>query len=355
MTSRNPAPVLAEKANLYGLDRQQLAAFLERFGARPFHARQIFRWLYARRTFDIASWTDLGRGLREEIARNAVADPGSLGAGATAADGTVKYRARLAQGGSVECVFMVQSRRVTLCLSSQVGCALDCDFCLTGKMGFDRHLSAGEIAGQVALIQYERGLIDPFNVVFMGMGEPLHNYSAVTAAIRLLTDPAGFALARRRITLSTAGLAPAIERLAGEVVRPRLAVSLNATTDELRDRLMPINRRYPIPRLLEACRRFTETGREPVTFEYVLLAGVNDSGEDLARLASIAKDARAKLNLIPFNPVPGRLAYRPPAKEQVLRIRERLRDQGVPVSVRWSRGADARAACGQLALLPSET
>jgi 23S rRNA (adenine2503-C2)-methyltransferase len=351
MASRNQAHRRGHSPNLYGLDRRELAGFLEPFGAPPFHAAQIYRWLYARASTDPGNWTDLPRSLRDAIAGVARADPGSLEESTQAADGTVKYLTRLPAGGSVECVYMRQSGRATLCISSQVGCALDCDFCLTGKMGFRRQLAPGEIAGQVSLLRQAHGLTErPFNLVFMGMGEPLHNYAAVTAAIRLLTDAEGFALSRQRITVSTAGLAPAIEKLATETVRPRLAVSLNATTDEVRDRLMPVNRKYPLARLLEACERFTEITGERVTFEYVLLHGINDSNEDVRRLTAIVRGARSKLNLIPFNPVPGQLAYSPPARERVLRIRERLLEQRVPVSVRWSRGAEARAACGQLAL-----
>jgi 23S rRNA (adenine2503-C2)-methyltransferase len=188
----------------------------------------------------------------------------------------------------------------------------------------------------------------------MGMGEPLHNYDSLVRALGLLVDPQAFHLSRRRITVSTAGLAPRIEQLAREPVRPRLAVSLNATTDELRDRLMPINRAYPIARLLEACRTFARESGERITFEYVLLGGVNDRPADLARLASLVKSVPAKLNLIPFNPVPGRLSHRRPERPAVAAIRERLAALGVRVTVRWSRGVEARAACGQLALLPED-
>jgi 23S rRNA (adenine2503-C2)-methyltransferase len=248
---------------------------------------------------------------------------------------------------------MVQRERITLCLSSQVGCALDCDFCLTARMGFVRHLTAGEIVGQVAAIREERAIGErPFNVVFMGMGEPLHNYDAVLAAFRLLIDPDGFALGKRRITISTSGLAPAIERLAGEPERPRLAVSLNASDDKVRDRLMPVNKRYPIARLLEACRKFAAATGEHFTFEYVVLAGLNDTDADVARLARLLRSNPAKLNLIPFNEVPGWLPYHAPETARIVAIRDRLLEAGLPVSIRWSRGAEARAACGQLALLP---
>jgi 23S rRNA (adenine2503-C2)-methyltransferase len=348
-------------ANLYGMDREGLSRALEGHGARPFHGRQVYRWLYSRRAYAPESWTDLPRPLRQAVATEAVVDPGRILHRTVAGDGTVKALVGLADGKAVEAVSMEQRGRRTFCLSSQVGCALACDFCLTGRMGLKRHLSPGEIVGQLALLLDELG--DPgehdgpdarYNVVFMGMGEPLHNYEGVLAAFRLLTDPDGFALSRRRITVSTSGLVPAIERLAGEPERPRLAVSLNATTDAVRDRLMPINRRYPLDRLLAACRRFLETTGERFTFEYVLLAGVNDHDADVRRLQALLRRVPAKVNLIPFNPVPGLLDYRPPSRERVLELRDRLLQAGLPASIRWSRGAEARAACGQLALLPGD-
>ncbi len=308
--------------------------------------------MYHRDVLAPGRWTDLPLALRARLEEDATVDAGTLGRRTGAEDETIKYRTGLAAGGEVESVYMRQSDRVTLCVSSQVGCALDCDFCLTGKMGFTRHLTPGEIVGQVALIRRDRALDGPFNIVFMGMGEPLHNYDAVQAALRLLVDPEGFGMSRKRITVSTSGMAPAIERLADEPVRPRLAVSLNATTDEVRNRLMPINRKYPIARLVEACRRFQEKGRDRFTFEYVLLGGVNDTDDDVRRLGQIVTSVPSKLNLIPFNPVPGWLSYQPPPRHRVLEIRDALLRAGVPASIRWSRGGQARAACGQLALLP---
>jgi len=342
----------AERPNLFGLDRAGLAAFLEPLGARRFHADQVYRWLYKRRELAPSGWTDLPTALRETIAAGADVEPGELADRAEAADGTIKYRVRLPGGEAVEAVYMRQSGRVTLCLSSQVGCALACDFCLTARMGLKRHLTPGEIVGQVARIQEDRDLGEgPFSVVFMGMGEPLHNYDGVTAALRLLTDPAAFGLSRQRITVSTSGLAPAIERLAEEPVRPRLAVSLNATTDEVRDKLMPVNRRYPIARLVEACAAYASATRKRFTFEYVLLEGVNDTPDDVGRLTRIVRRLPAKVNVIPFNAVPEWLPYRSPPRERILAFRDALLANDVPVSIRWSRGAEARAACGQLALL----
>ena len=340
------------RTNLYGLDREGLAERLARYAVPGFHAGQVYRWLYQRDAWSPEEWTDLPQSLRARLLEDTRTDPGKLGARTGADDETVKYRTELAGGGTVETVFMRQSGRVTLCLSSQVGCALDCDFCLTGKMGFKRHLKAGEIVGQVALIRKDQGLDGSFNIVFMGMGEPLHNYDATIGAVRLLCDPEGFGLSRRRVTVSTVGLAPAIEKLAEEPLRPRLAVSLNATTDEVRAKIMPITKKYGIERLLAACTHFGERTGEAFTLEYVLLSGINDSEDDARRLRGIARRMRAKINLIPFNPVPGWLAYRPPSRQRIEAIRDGLLDSGARVSIRWSRGAQARAACGQLALLP---
>jgi 23S rRNA (adenine2503-C2)-methyltransferase len=340
------------RPNLYGLDRKALEAWIAHHGAPPFHGRQIYHWIYQRGVLDIQGWTDLPATLRDLLAQEATVDPGTVVDRREASDGTVKFEVGLSDGLSVEAVHMEQSDRVTLCISSQVGCALACDFCLTGKMGLRRHLTPGEILGQVTLIRLERGLTDqPFNIVFMGMGEPLHNYDAVLAAYRVLTDAAAFGLSRKRVTVSTSGLVPAIERLADETAGPRLAVSLNATTDEVRDRIMPINRKYPIAKLLEACRHYARTTGNRFTLEYVLLSGINDSESDVARLARIVRGLPAKLNLIPFNAVEGLLDYRSTARKRVVWIRDRLLEDRVPVSIRWSRGADARAACGQLALL----
>jgi 23S rRNA (adenine2503-C2)-methyltransferase len=244
--------------------------------------------------------------------------------------------------------------RLTLCVSSQAGCAMGCTFCATARLGLVRNLTPAEIVGQVAAGIALAAPESLTSLVFMGMGEPLHNYDGVLAAFRLLTDREGFALSRRRITISTAGLAPAIERLAEEPDPPHLAVSLNATTDAQRTRLMPINKRYPIERLLAACRRFVEAAGERFTFEYVLLSGVNDSDDDVRRLTALLRRVPAKVNLIPFNAVPGKLPYLPPTRERVLAIRDRLLAAHLPASIRWSRGAEARAACGQLAVLEGE-
>ena len=342
--------------NLYGLDQQALSEAMERFEAPRFHGKQIHRWLYHRQVWEPEAWTDLPVALRRRLGSEARVDPGRIVDRAVAADGTVKFRTRLPGGGDVETVYMPYEDRVTLCISSQVGCALDCKFCLTGKMGFDRHLTMGEIVGQVALAIRDQGPFDvPMNIVFMGMGEPLHNYDGVLAAFRLLNDPGGFGMSRQRITVSTSGLVPAIERLAEEPRRPRLAVSLNASNDAVRDRIMPVNRKYPIARLLEACRTYSRRTGDRFTLEYVLLAGINDHDDDIDRLAGLTRPLACKVNLIPFNAVEGWLPYRPPDRPRVLEWRDRLLAKDVAVSVRWSRGSDSRAACGQLAVLPGES
>jgi 23S rRNA (adenine2503-C2)-methyltransferase len=338
--------------NLFGLDRAGLETLFRERGKPRFHGAQAYRWMYARRVLDPRLWTDLPKPLREALASETRVERGTIEGRAEAADGTVKYRIALPGGGTVESVFMVQRERVTMCISSQVGCALACDFCLTGKMGLTRHLTPGEIVGQVTLLQDDRSLGDtPFNLVFMGMGEPLHNYDGVLGAFRILTDPDGLGMSRRRITVSTSGLVPEIERLSREPARPRLAVSLNATTDAIRERLMPVNKRWPIASLLAACRAYAKTTGEPFTLEYVLLEGVNDSDADVARLEKLLRANPAKLNLIPFNAVPEWLDYKPPSRERITAIRDRLLSKDLRVSIRWSRGADARAACGQLAIL----
>ena len=318
-------------------------------GARAFHGRQVFRWMYSCRELDPERWTDLPAALRAELSAHARLSIGRIAHRTESRDGTVKYLIEPSAGGAVESVLMVRRDRVTLCLSSQVGCALGCDFCLTARMRWIRDLTPGEILGQVVLIQNDRALGERrFNVVFMGMGEPLHNYDAVMSAVRTLTDPAGFGLSRRRITVSTAGLAPAIERMAAEPLRPRLAVSLNATSDEVRDRIMPINRKYPLGKLLEACRRFRERTGDSLSFEYVLLDGVNDTDEDVERLLRILRRHPAKLNLIPFNSFPGS-PFRCSSQQTMDAFWQTLNAAGIVTTFRRPRGDDIAAACGQLA------
>ncbi len=347
----------AQRRPILGLDHDALGDLIAGIGERPFRARQIYGWIYARRARGFEAMTDLPEALRRRLAASWHLGRPEIARVQDASDGTRKYLLALDRGGAVESVFMPEARRITLCISSQIGCALDCRFCFTARMGLARHLDAGEIVSQVMLLSEDnrdRMADRPMNIVMMGMGEALHNYDASLRAVRLLADPEGLGVPRRRIILSTAGLAPAIRRLAAEPVRPRLAVSLNATTDETRSRLMPINRRHPLADLLDACAAFPLAPRERITFEYVLLEGINDAAEDPARLASLVRRhrLRAKVNLIPYNGGESP-DFREPATDVVRRFRDALIALGVPASVRRNRGRDIQAACGQLLLAPT--
>ncbi len=263
-------------------------------------------------------------------------------------DGTTKLLLQLADGRQIESVFIPDTPSQTFCISTQVGCAMRCAFCLTGKMGIDRNLTAGEIAGQVRVLARELGMLETrFNIVLMGMGEPLHNYDATMKALRILADEHGLGVSPRRITLSTVGVLPALERLATEPVMPNLAISLHSTTEEQRDRLVPINRKYGLKELLDACRRFPVKRRERITFEYVMLDGVNDTPDDARRLVGLLHGIRGKVNLLPLNEAAG-IPFERPSDERVNDFARILSNHGVTVSVRKSRGRDIRAACGQL-------
>ena len=334
--------------DIAGLDIDALDQALRPLGARAYNARQLYRWLYARRVSDFGLMSDLGRELRERLSREATIGFPAIAERVPSGDDSMRYVYRLADGRRTESVWIPgEGRRATLCLSSQVGCALACRFCLSGAHGLKRHLSTAEVIGQAWSMLREAPPLERVNVVFMGIGEPLDNYAAVSRAWRLLACPQGFGIPLRRITVSTAGHLPSIERLASEPSRPRLAVSLNATTDEVRSRIMPINRAYPLERLLAALRAFPLGRHERITFEYVLLAGINDSDEDARRLRRLVHGLPAKINLIPWNRSPG-LAFETPSPERVDRFKELLEPLGVPVTLRRRRGGDVSAACGQL-------
>jgi 23S rRNA (adenine2503-C2)-methyltransferase len=292
--------------------------------------------------------TDLSRELRAILAERCVVSTPRIARKDVSVDGTTKYLLKLADGALIESVFIPDTPAQTFCISSQVGCAMGCGFCLTGKMGIIRNLSAAEIVGQVRLLAADLALLDKtFNIVLMGMGEPLHNYDETMKALRILSAADGFGMAPKRITLSTVGVVPGIERLATESFMPNLAISLHATTDEQRSRLVPINRKYGLQQLLDACRRFPVKKRNRITFEYVLLDGVNDTPEDARRLVKLLNGIRAKVNLLPLNAAPG-IPFERPSDARVNRFAEILADHDVTVSVRKSRGRDIRAACGQL-------
>jgi 23S rRNA (adenine2503-C2)-methyltransferase len=292
--------------------------------------------------------TNLSQALRAQLAERFTISTPHLVHEARSADGTRKFLFELADGKRIESVYIPDTPKQTFCISSQVGCAMDCDFCLTGKMGFIRNLTPAEIAGQVRVLAEKTDLLDkPFNIVLMGMGEPLHNYDAVMQSMRMLADEQGLAVSPRRVTLSTVGIVPAMERLAAEPVMPNLAISLHATTDATRDRIAPVNRKYPLDQLLDACRRFPLKRRNRITFEYVLLDGVNDTPDDARRLVRLLGDIKAKVNLLPLNAAPG-IPYERPSDERVNAFAQILADHHITVSVRKSRGRDIRAACGQL-------
>ena len=292
--------------------------------------------------------TDLSRELRVALTQEFTLTTPDIVARERSTDGTEKFLLRLADGRQLESVFIPDTPSMTFCISTQVGCAMACAFCLTGKMGLVRNLTAGEIAGQVRVLAGALGMLEKkFNIVLMGMCEPLHNYDETMRALRILNDEHGLAISPRRITLSTVGLLPALEKLAREPLMPNLAISLHAPTDQLRGELVPLNRKYGIAEIIEACRRFPLSKRSRITFEYVLLAGVNDSPEDARKLAKLLSGVKSKVNVIPLNAAPG-IPFERPSDEAIDRFAQVLADRGLVVSVRKSRGRDIRAACGQL-------
>ncbi|MEW5984056.1 MAG: 23S rRNA (adenine(2503)-C(2))-methyltransferase RlmN [Acidobacteriota bacterium] len=332
------------------LTRPQLGQALGDLGIEPYRAGQIFRWIYRLGVTDFAAMTSLSRAHRATLADHFRLTTPAVARSDGSLDGTRKFLLTLGDGRQIEAVFIPDTPSQTFCLSTQVGCAMGCGFCLTASMGLVRDLTAGEIVGQVRVLAAAASLLTSrFNIVLMGMGEPLHNYDHTMTALRILADPEGLAVNPRRVTLSTVGVVPAIERLADETVMPNLAISLHATTEEVRTQLVPLSRKYPIAAVLEACRRFPLKKRSRITFEYVLLAGVNDSPADARRLARLLRDIRSKVNLIPLNPAAG-IPYERPSDARIDEFGRILAGCGLVVSVRKSRGRDIRAACGQLAV-----
>jgi len=339
---------MAARPDIAELERPALEAALDARGHARFHAGQIFRWIYRRGVTDPDAMTDLSRELRAAVASDFRLTTPALAHRERSVDGTEKFLLRFDDGRTVESVFIPDTPAMTFCISTQVGCAMACAFCLTGKMGLVRNLTAGEIVGQVRVLAGALGMLDAaFNIVLMGMGEPLHNYDETMKALRLLADDKGFNLPPRRVTLSTVGLLPALERLAAEPVMPNLAISLHAPTDAQRGALVPINKKYNVADIIAACRRFPLQKRRRITFEYVLLAGVNDSDEDARRLAKLLNGMKAKVNLIPLNAAAG-IPFERPSDAAIDRFAKIVADHGILVSVRKSRGRDIRAACGQL-------
>ena len=340
-------------ACLIGMDlkdctQDELACWLTVRGHKSFRAQQVLKWVHQHRLTDVGQMSNVPLALREELAQHFRLARLDCSSHTAAADGTEKYLFTLADGCRIESVFIPSKHRRTLCISSQAGCAMGCQFCATARVRPVRDLTAGEIVGQIWEVQYRRPQHEAVtNIVFMGMGEPLANYDQVVKAITILTSAWGYKLSSRRITVSTVGLVPQMQRLLHDT-QVNLTISLSATTDAVRNTLMPINRRYPLATLLEACRSLSIAARNRMTFAYTLLDGLNDSPADAKRLVSLLHGIRGKVNLIPFNSFPG-ASFVPSSRERLIRFRQILLDRGIYASIRESRGQDVQAACGQLA------
>ncbi|WP_273430282.1 23S rRNA (adenine(2503)-C(2))-methyltransferase RlmN [Chitinibacter tainanensis] len=347
--------------NLLNYDADQLAQLVVEMGEKPFRAKQLLKWVHQRGTADFDLMSDIAKAFRQKLAAQASVAPPSLMAEQVASDGVHKWLLDVGTGNGVETVFIPEDDRGTLCVSSQVGCALDCTFCSTARQGFNRNLSTAEIIGQLwwanqrlslnaarlgQAVNDDSRIVS--NVVMMGMGEPLANYDNVVSALRLMLDDNAYGLSRRRVTLSTSGMVPQLDRLRDDCP-VALAVSLHAPNDTIRDQIVPLNKKYPLKELLDACNRYLEKApRDFVTFEYVMLAGVNDQPEHARQLADLARSTSCKFNLIPFNPFPNS-GYDRSGREAIQRFRDILTQAGYIVTVRKTRGDDIDAACGQLA------
>ncbi|MBL7661454.1 23S rRNA (adenine(2503)-C(2))-methyltransferase RlmN [bacterium] len=344
-----------EKTDITGLSRAKLGEYLStNFQVPAYRSRQMIQWIHRQRVTDFDAMTDFSKKLREELKEKCLISRPEKAEVLLSKDGSRKYLFKLTDGMQVESVFIKQEKRNTLCISSQVGCAIGCRFCMTGTMGLTRNLTAAEIIGQVLAVQddvVERG-DDPerdsfSNIVFMGMGEPLHNVENVFEAARLLNDNLGHNFSSRKVTISTSGLVPAIDRFGEENIPANLAISLNATTDEVREKLIPINKKWPLETLLGALRRFPLKAGKRITIEYVLLKDVNDTDADLKRLPGLLRDIPSKINLIPYNENTG-LGFYPPDRDRIGLWQETLLSKGMNATIRWSKGQDIAAACGQL-------
>jgi 23S rRNA (adenine2503-C2)-methyltransferase len=335
--------------NLVGATLEDIRALISELEEPAYRAGQIYAGIYRRLLRSWDSFTELGKTLREKLKEKFVIEYPPVRRVFVSGDGTRRYLFEPAPGQRIEAVFIPEEKRDTLCISTQVGCAVGCLFCATGRLPMQRNLTSGEIAGQVLALESERETeAKRLNIVIMGMGEPLNNYDYVMRAIRLMTDDRGMSVSPRRITLSTAGVVPGILKLAGEKIVPNLAISLNATTDAVRDKLIPINRKWNIAALLGACRTFPLESRRRITFEYVLVGGVNDSVIDAHRLAKLLHGMKKKVNLIPLNEAAS-ISLKPPSPERVLEFQKILVDHHITANIRRPRGSDIAAACGMLA------
>lgn len=339
-----------QKVNLLGLDQAALTAWFAGRGEKPFRARQLLKWIHQQGVDDFDAMTNLSKALREDLKTSASISAPQPVMDQKSQDGSRKWLFQLADGNRIETVYIPEPDRATLCISSQVGCSLNCSFCSTATQGFNRNLSSDEIIGQLWMasrLLREDGSLPVSNVVLMGMGEPLLNFDNVVAATSLMQDDFAWALSKRRVTLSTAGVVPALNRL-GEVSDVSLALSLHAPDDELRNELVPLNRKYPIRQVLDACKQYVGEGRRRVTIEYVMLAGVNDSDAQARALARLLRKVPSKVNLIPFNPFP-QTRYRRSDSQRIDAFRDILHRSGIVTITRRTRGDDIDAACGQLA------
>ncbi|MBP6839534.1 MAG: 23S rRNA (adenine(2503)-C(2))-methyltransferase RlmN [Kofleriaceae bacterium] len=346
------APAADERVDLRALTLAEAEALAVGAGLPRFRGEQAWRWVHAHGVTRFEQMTDLGPAVRERLAARARIGTLEVAEVQTSRDGTRKLRLVTGDGKSIESVLIPDGDKTTQCISSQVGCAVDCQFCATAKLGLTRNLTAGEIVDQVYRARALLAEVAPdrriTNIVYMGMGEPLHNYDQVMTSLRILTDDKGVGLSQRRITVSTAGLVPRLEKLGREDVRPNLAVSLNASSDQIRDEIMPINRKWNIGKLLAAIRSYPLETRRRVTFEYVLLAGVNDAPRDAAQLATLLRGIRCKVNIIPWNPHP-ESPYQRPTPDAIDAFQNECKRRGLPTYLRTPRGDDIDAACGQLA------
>lgn len=344
---------LPHKINLLNLDRKGLENFFVGLGEKPYRAEQVLKWVHFMGVREIDQMTNLSKALRAQMNTLAEIQTPEIAYQSTAIDGTHKWVLRLQDGNCIETVFIPEKTRGTLCVSSQVGCVLNCDFCSTGKQGFNRNLTTAEIIGQLWIaarsLSQKNGVHDHAitNVVMMGMGEPLLNFEAVVSAMHIMMDDFGYGLSKRRVTLSTAGVVPAMYKLK-EVSNVALAVSLHAPNDDLRNILVPLNKKYPLKELMKACKEFfSDEKRRYVTMEYVMLADVNDSSEHASQLIQLLKGVRAKVNLIPFNPFPHTI-YRRSDDQTIMKFQQKLVDAGINTIIRKTRGEKIDAACGQL-------
>jgi len=336
---------MTESVRIRDLSLPELEAFVVERGDKPFRAKQIYQWLWHKGASSYEEMTNIARDFRDRLKNETLLDISERIEAKPSPSGTTKLLTRYLDGQHVETVLIPEENRVTVCVSSQVGCALNCDFCATGKMGLKRNLTSGEILDQ---LRYVREISDrPItNIVFMGMGEPFHNYDQVLKAAAVMHAELGFGHGARKITISTSGLVPQIQRFADEGHRFKLAVSLNATTDAVRTAIMPVNKRWPIQELVQACQTYTEKSRNMMTFEYVLLDGLNDSLADARRLIQIGRQVFCKVNVIPYNEIGG--TYRRPPDKRIEAFLAELSRAPFPLTVRWSAGQDIDAACGQL-------